>query len=119
MLKFDISIYMDALNLLLSDKTDIKAEIYNQIVQGDPCVEDLETDVWNAAYDKGMDADKVVEIFNDDDLDNLMKYIRYNESTITFDYSESAACCDLKVVAFNIPCEFNIDKYLDDIKGEL
>ena len=119
MLEFDITIYMDALNLLLSDKTNIRAEIYNQIAQGDPCLESLETDIWNTADDKNIDADKVVEIFNNDDLGNLMKYIHHNESTITFDYGESAACCDLKVVAFNVPCELDIDKYLDNIKGEL
>ena len=53
--------------------------------------------------------------FSEESIDKLMTYITVNEDVITFDYEESAACCDLKVVAFKIPCQFDEDKYLKDI----
>jgi hypothetical protein len=109
---------MDALGLLLSDKTDIKSEIYNQIVQGDDYfLDQIRDELRDDAEEAGMSVSQIDELtdkFAEDDIDTLMKYITFEESDITFDYEESAAGGDLKVVAFRIPCQFDTNRYIDD-----
>ena len=43
-LSFDVTIYQDALALLLGGKADIRAEIMSQLQQGDPALEDIAND---------------------------------------------------------------------------
>jgi len=118
MANVDVTIYMDALGLLLSDKTDIKSEIYNQIVQGDDYfLDQIRDELRDDAEEAGMSVSQIDELtdkFAEDDIDTLMKYITFEESDITFDYEESAAGGDLKVVAFRIPCQFDTNRYIDD-----
>lgn len=115
MINADVNIYMDALGLLLSDKTDIREEIKSQLQQGDEMFFDSIRDgLQDEAEDKGIDADKITDAFIEDSVDELMKYISFNEENITFDYPESEACGDLKVVAFRIPCDFDSDRYIKD-----
>ncbi len=113
MINFDCTIYMDALSLLLSDKTNIKSEILNQLQQGDPCLESISSDLLDEASEKGLNETNVSNRFENDSCENLMEYISIDENLITFDYGESQACGDLKCVAFNIPCKFDSDRYLN------
>ena len=105
----NINIYMDALTLLLS-KTDIKEAIKDQLNQGD----DYFFDQIRNGLEKENATEKVLDAFDEADTDNLLNYITFDENKITFDYAESEACCDLKVVAFDIPCEFDCKKFIED-----
>ena len=112
---FDVVIYMDALSLLLSEKTDIKEAVINQLNQEPDVLEELELAISDAADEVGLDCDKVWEDFMEADIKELMSFIIIKENDVTFDYDESAACEDLRVVAFNIPCDFDVDKYIKSI----
>lgn len=113
MINTEITIYQDALGLLLSDKPDIKDEIANQILQGDPCLDNTAAEIYEAAEEAGLDGDKVLTTFNEDSCDHLMKYVTVFEDKITFDYGESEACGDRKVLAFNVPLSFDVEGYFD------
>lgn len=109
----EITIYQDALGLLLSDKPDIKDEITNQILQGDSCLDNTTNEVYEAAEEVGLDGEKVLETFNEDSCSHLMKYVTVFEDKITFDYGEAEACGDRKVLAFNVPLSFDVEGYLE------
>ena len=109
----EIPIYQDALGLLLGDKPDIKDEITNQISQGDPCLDNMTDEIYEAAEKAGLNGEKVLVTFNEDSCSHLMKYVTVFEDKITFDYGESEACGDRKVLAFNVPLSFDVEGYLD------
>ena len=112
----EITIYQDALGLLLSDKPDIKDEVTNQILQGDPCLDNTTDEVYDAAEKAGLEGEKVLVTFNEDSCSHLMKYVTVFKDEITFDYGESEACGDRKVLAFNVPLSFDVEGYLDFYK---
>jgi hypothetical protein len=106
MYEFDIPIYADALSLLLKDdRYDISEAIKYQLAQGDPALEDVGT------Y---LPTDTLVEVFNALDLDELMQYISFNQNAIAVDYDETYAVGDPGVVAFNVPCTLDLDKFISD-----
>ena len=111
-IRFETTIYKDALSLLLSNKTDIKSDILDQLQQGDPCLESVNDELRDLCDELILDTDKIMTDFEDKSCEELMEYISYKESDITFDYGESEACDNRKVCAFRIPCEFDVEKYL-------
>lgn len=113
-INFDITIYLDALDLLLGGKTDVRAEIMDQLQQGGPVLEDIADDLYNLCEDKGLDADRLTEHFNEESLEKLMGYISFSEEEIEFDYGESEACGDRRCVAFRVKCVFDAGKYIKE-----
>ena len=113
--EFDVLIYMDALSLLQSEKTNIEEAVINQLSQEPDALDELELSISDAADATGLDYDKVWEDFMEADIKELMPYITIKENSITFDYDESAACENLRIVVFNVPCDFNVDKYIKSI----
>ena len=113
---FNVAIYMDALSLLQSEKTNIEGAVINQLNQNSDVLDELELAISDAADEAGLDYDKVCEDFKEADIKELMPYISIKEDDVTFDYDESAACEDLRVVAFNVPCTFSVDEYISSIQ---
>ena len=106
MYEFDIPIYVDAVSLLLNtDRYDISEAIKIQLAQGDPALDDVET---------SLPTDALVEVFNSLDLDTLMQYISFNQNAIDIDYDEVYALGDPRVIAFNIPCTLDLDRFISD-----
>ena len=113
-IEFDITIYEDALSLLLSDRMDIRAEIISQLYQDDHVLDEVNGELYELCEENGFDADRITDTFAEVSPEKLMDYITFSEAGITFDYSESQACCDLRCVAFKILCTFDVDKYLKE-----
>ena len=113
-INFNVTIYQDALALLLGGKADIRAEIMSQLQQGDPALEDIANDFYDLCEDKGLDADKLTDRFNEESLEKLLEYISFSEKDIEFDFGESAACDDRNCVAFRIKCVFDAGKYIKE-----
>ena len=116
MCNFEITIYTDALSLLLNNKTDIKAEILAQLQQGDPAIESIGEELYNLCDKLALDTDKIIAKFENQSCEELMKYISFSETNITFDYEESLNCGDRRVCAFKIICNFDLNKYLKEIQ---
>ncbi len=112
---FEVTIYEDALSLLLSEKTDIRGEILCQLQQGDPCLEDIGEELHDLCEELVVDTDKAMDRFEEQDCEELMNYISFSEAGIRFDYSESAECGDRRMCAFRVMCSFDADKYLKDV----
>lgn len=98
----------------------IKAEIHSQLSQGDDYffdkVRDDLRDNAEAMNMSGSQVDDLTEKFDEEDVNILMKYITFKEEEITFDYGESAACENLRTVAFRIPCKFDSSGYINSVK---
>ena len=118
MIKADIVIYIDALELWLSDKTNIKDEIYNQIAKGDDYfLNQIRKGLRDEAKESGMSVsqiDQLIDKFTKDNTSTLMKYITFDKDKITFDYDKSADHSNLKIVTFRIPCTFDSHRYMND-----
>ena len=118
MIKADIVIYIDALELWLSDKTNIKDEIYNQIAKGDDYfLNQIIKGLRDEAKESGMSVsqiDQLIDKFAKDDADTLMKYITFDKDKITFNYNKSVDHNNLKIVTFRIPCTFDSHRYMND-----
>ncbi len=119
MIDFEIPIYEDALSLLLSDRTDIKAEILAQLQQGDPAIESIGEELRDLCDELVLDTDKIITKFEEQSCEELMKYISFSEAGITFDYGESVECGDRRMCAFRIACNFDSDKYLKAVQADL
>ena len=115
MYDFEITIYEDALSLLLSDKTDIRAEILGQLQQGDPALEFIGEKLRDLCDELVLDTDKIIAKFENQSCDDLMKYISIYEASIAFDYEESEGCGDRRICAFRITCSFDLDRYLEEV----
>ena len=63
MYNFDITIYEDALSLLLSDKADIKAEILARLQQGDTAIEFIGEELQDLCDELMLDTDKIIAKF--------------------------------------------------------
>ena len=111
-IRFETTIYKDALSLLLSDKANIKSDILDQLQQGDPCLESVSDELHELCDELILDTDKIMTDFEEKSYEELMEYISYDESDITFDYGESEACNNRKVCAFRIPCNFDVERFL-------
>lgn len=118
MYDFDITIYEDSLSLLLSDKTDVKAEILAQLQQGDPAIESIGEALQDLCDELVLDTDKIIAKFEEQSCEELMKYISFSEAGITFDYGESVECGDRRMSAFRIACSFDLDKYLKEVQAD-
>ena len=116
MYDFEITIYEDALSLLLSDKTDVRAEILAQLQQGDPAIELIGEELHDLCDELVLDTDKIIAKFENQSCEELMEYISFSEAGITFDYEESVECGDRRMCAFRIACTFNSDKYLKEVE---
>lgn len=110
MINCDINIYMDALGLLNSDKTDVKAEILNQMAQGDPCIDRIGEDLHELAEELFYDPKAVDTKFGDMDCNKILSYMSINN--VSFDYGESVASDDRRVCAFLVECDFDGDRWL-------
>ena len=115
MIDFEITIYEDALSLLLSDKADVRVEILAQLQQGDPAIESVGEELRDLCDEHMLDTDKIVAKFEDQSCEELMKYISFSEAGITFDYGESVECGDRRMCAFRVTCSFDADAYLKEV----
>ena len=117
MIKADVIIYIDALELWLSDKTNIKDEIYNQITKGDDYfLNQIREGLRDEAKESGMSIsqiDQLIDKFAKDNTSTLMKYITFDKDKITFDYDKYADHNNLKIVTFRIPCTFDSSRYMN------
>ena len=117
MIKADVIIYIDALELWLSDKTNIKDEIYNQIAKDDDhFLNQIREGLRDEAKESGMSVsqiDQLIDKFAKDNASTLMKYITFDKDKITFDYDKSADHNNLKIVTFRIPCTFDSGRYMN------
>lgn len=101
MIKFESTIYMDALSLLLSDKADLRKEVEGQISQGG----DYETDqIRSKIFEEEM-----LDAFDELSVSELMEYVSINEEGICVDYSDAEL--EHRLVAFSIPCTFDYDRW--------
>ena len=117
MIDFDITIYEDALSLLLNaETTDVRAEILAQLQQGDPCLEDIGEELRETCEELRLDAEKIIDRFEKQSCEEIMKYIGFSQAGISFDYEESVACGDRRMCAFRIACIFNADRYLKEVE---
>ena len=93
MIKADVIIYIDALELWLSDKTNIKDEIYNQITKGDDYfLNQIREGLRDEAKESGMSIsqiDQLIDKFAKDNASTLMKYITFDKDKITFNYDRN------------------------------
>lgn len=112
---FDITIYEDALSLLLNGKTDVKAEILVQLQQGDPCLENIGEELRETCEELVLDTEKIVGRFEEQSCEEIMEYISFSEAGISFDYEESVACGDRRMCAFKVACTFDTDRYLKEV----
>ena len=113
----DVTIYEDALCLLLNGKPNIKDEILNQMQQGDPCMENFGDEIREEAetlvmQGQNLNVEIIMNGFDEASCEDLLSYVEFDEDKIKFDYGESEACSDLKVVAFSVPCKFNVSRYI-------
>lgn len=115
MIDFDITIYEDALSLLLKGKTDIKAEILGQLQQGDPYLENIGEELRKTCEKLVLDTEKIVDQFEEQSCEKIMEYISFSEAGISFDYEESVACEDRRMCAFRVACTFDTDRYLKEV----
>ncbi len=115
MIDFDITIYEDALSLLLNDKTNVKAEILGQLQQGDPCLENIGEELRKTCEELFLDTEKIVDRFEEQSCEEIMEYISFSEAGISFDYGESVACGDRRMCAFRVACTFDTDRYLKEV----
>ena len=86
----------------------------SQLQQGDPALEDIANDFYDLCEDKGLDADKLTDRFNEESLEKLLEYISFSEEDIEFDYGESEAYGDRRCVVFRIKCAFDAEKYIKE-----
>ena len=112
MINTETVIYMDTLGLLMSEKTDIRAEVYNNFCQGDDYVFDkIKDEIMALADEKGDDVDAAMRAFEDADIKTIMNYISVDEEGIAFDYDESVNCGNRRTAAFAIPIKFDEEKF--------
>ena len=97
---FEITIYEDALSLLLNNKTNIKAEILTQLQQEDPIIESIGEELHDLCDRLTLNTDKIITKFENQSCEELMKYISFSEAGITFDYEESINCENRRICAF-------------------
>ena len=114
MIDFDITIYEDALELLLNG-ADVKAEILGQLQQGDACLENIGEELRETCEELDLDPEKIVGKFEDQSCEEIMKYISFSQAGISFDYEESVECGDRRMCAFRIACTFDTDRYLKEV----
>ena len=115
MIDFDITIYEDALSLLLNGKTDVKAEILDRLQQGDPCLENIGEELRETCEELVLDTEKIVGRFEEQSCEEIMEYISFSEAGISLDYEESVACGDRRMCAFRVACTFDTDRYLEEV----
>lgn len=115
MINVEITIYMDALGLLLSDKPDIKATITDRLLLGnDKFFDDLLKELKATAEKQHLNQENLTQIFQSDPVDTIMSYLNFKESDIRFNYGATLCCSDARTVAFAIPCTFDDEKYIKD-----
>lgn len=112
---FDITIYEDALSLLLNGKTDIKAAILDRLQQDDHYLEGIGDELWETCEELVLDTKKIVGRFKEQSCEEIMEYISFSEADISFDYEESVECGNRRVCAFRVACTFDTDRYLKDM----
>lgn len=114
-ISFNANIYLDVYYMLW-EKTNIRKQLKSQVEQGDAFLEAISEELYDMCEEKDLDPEDVVERFEYETAERLMEYISFNEEGVSFDYEESAACCNLRSVAFLVPCEFAAGRYLKDIE---
>ena len=113
MKQFEVPIYLDALGIL-NQKVDIRAEVEEQLRQGDPALENIIEEIMDEACEDGLEP---IEGIDPDSIpiDMLMAYVLpIDENKIEFDYSETYEANDRRLVVFRIPCEFDDDRFIHD-----
>ena len=110
MIRFHSLIYCDALDLLFSDKADIK-----NLVKEEMCMSDLEIE--QILYASEME-ENMTEKFQNCPINTIMCYVTPDENNVTFSYAESEECHDLRCVAFNVPCDFNYSEWKLQMQNE-
>lgn len=110
---YSCPIYMDVLALFNEEKgksnEDVIMAVIDQINQGDPVWESIMDDV-KEKYPEELE-DQVGDVMNALDLS---KYLKIDRNGIDLDYDETAAVDDPKVVAFDVPFAFDLDKFMRD-----
>ncbi len=109
------TIYLDTLSLLLSEKTDIRAEVENQLNQSDYETEQLLDGIINELDADESVTEEVEEAFSPLSSEELMKFIKIDESKIEFDYEESMNSRDRRIAAFRVPLEFDTERFWKQI----
>ena len=113
-ISFDAYIYLDVYYMLW-EKTNIREQVKSRVEQGDAFLEEISERLYDMCEEKDLDPEDVVERFEDETAEKLMEYISFKEEDVSFDYDESGECCNLRTVAFLIPCEFDAERYLKNL----
>lgn len=108
MIDLSVNIYMDALTLLTGNKVDITQEVRSAILQTNYYEEQLWSDLW-CQYDDFKDIEST-------EWPPIVNYLTVKEDRTEFDYSESAAMDDIRMLAFSIPCEFDDERFMEDLR---
>ena len=116
---FDCVIYCDTLSLLNSGKADILGMVSEQLIQGDPCLDDIKDNLLGLAEERGVSESATETLFVDAPTEDLMLYVSYDKERIEFDYSESESLNDRRMAAFRIPCQFDAGRFLYDNRESL
>lgn len=114
---FETILYPDALTLLLG-KADVRALAMAQLEQDGPALEAAAKKLFDLCREEGLDAEGITERFGEEPVKKLMEYISIPEDGIELDCDEAVACRGTGAAAFLIRCEFDTNKYLEDIAAE-
>lgn len=113
---FNTSIYVNPVGLLLEGKPNIKDYIKNNFMQGDPVFDDIIEDVIMQLNE--ADEDAIRELWDEDEIENIMKYISVEESEIYLDWAETHDLMGDDLLSFVVPCKFDAEKYINDKVAE-
>lgn len=111
MIGVDVTIYCDALALLMEDKIDIDKTVQEEIMMdADYYSEYIIEEMCDYYDDFGELYDMSYLSFSD--------YITAKKEEVSFDYSETAASDNPRTIAFMVPCEFDDERFIEDLRKE-
>ena len=114
MIEFEVKIVEDALELL-EKKVSILNEVQAALEDDDDEVlDDIKDDIDSFMSSKGVDEEKidaVLEEFDDADIETIMKCVSIDKSDIYVDWDETQDLDDSSMIAFSVPCKFNLNKF--------
>lgn len=111
MINIDVNIYCDIQTLLTGQKINILEKVQEQMQQ--------KTDYYNEyIIDELCDYySDFSELYNHSYL-SFSDYISIKEKEIYFDGEETKTLNSSKMISFLVPCDFDEEKYINDLKKE-
>lgn len=116
MIDFESTVYCDALGLLFDDKADnesLKKMVLERMQQSNYEIDQIR-------IDEDMPEDKLDEFSKTVAINNkkLLDFITVDTKGVEIDFGETEECGDRKVIAFRVPCKFDVDGWIKSIKED-